>query len=234
MSVLERRRYPLAFVPDLVAPVLNETDERHFRASLRLGDDSIIVVSDGHGSYRFTRMGSISSPESEVLFEARVAPRISVGFSPVKAQKPEWMVKKLSELGVDIIQPLITARSVVRWERKKRVALEKRLAVAATEAAMQCRSVWLPTIEEPRTVAEVISVSRSHGQPVALADPVGTTLADPQTLVLVGPEGGWSEEEVVAADRVVLPGNILRAETAVIVAGATLAGLRSNKNSGQA
>ncbi len=230
-SVGDRRKYPLAFVGDLVFPVLSDGDEKHFRASLRLTNDDIVTVSDGQGRYRFARLGSLSGSESEIRVQPPPPVSVSVGFSPVKAQKAEWMVQKLTELGVDIIQPLIAERSVVRWDRKKRVALETRLAVAAREAAMQCRRVRLPTIEQPRTVAEVVASSAEPGQVVALADPAGEEISDPATMVLIGPEGGWSDAEMVLAPGVRLPGNVLRAETAVIAAGTMLGALRSGFSS---
>ena len=236
MPLADRRATPLAFVDNLETVVLSDGDAHHFRASLRLGAGALIVVSDGAGRYRFARLGPRSEGssagsnltiESEILTEPEPATPIAIGFAPVKAQKPEWMVQKLTELGVDIIQPLMTERSVVRWDKKKRVALEARMAVAAREASMQSRRVWLPTIEEPRGIAQAITHFAALGRETVLADPAGSGISDPSALILIGPEGGWSASESEMADHVRLPGNVLRAETAVITAGSVLSGLRS-------
>lgn len=224
MTLAERRKQPLVFVASIESPVLSVGDERHLRSSLRLGDNDSITLSDGRGSYVFARLGAIAEPDSDLFYEAPLGVSLAVGFTPVKAHKPEWMVQKLTELGVDSIQPLLSDRSVVRWDTKKRAAIHDRLQVAAREAAMQCRRVHLPQVCEPRSVAEVIAESQ---RPVVFADPAGEPLRDPSALVLVGPEGGWSEREVSDAKLVALPGNVLRAETAVVVAGAALHGLRS-------
>ncbi len=236
MSLADRRATPLAFVDNLESAVLSDGDARHFRSSLRLDTGALIVVSDGAGRYRFARLGprlegssagASLTIESEILVEPEPSTPIAVGFAPIKAQKPEWMVQKLTELGVDIIQPLVTERSVVRWDKKKRVALEARLAIAAREASMQSRRVWLPTIEQPRGIAQTITHFAALGRQTVLADPAGSGVSDPADLVLVGPEGGWSSSESELANHVRLPGNVLRAETAVIAAGSLLSGLRS-------
>lgn len=222
MVAAARRGLPLVFVSDVAVPVLSTNDERHLRASLRLGAGTRILVSDGKGSSRVVSLGSLEPVDPEIFFESAATQTISVGFSPVKAQKPEWMVQKLTELGVDRIQPLVSERAVVRLDRKKRVALRDRLTTAAREASMQCKRVWLPTIEEPRSVAEVVALGQRDGFGVVLADPDGDEEVDPATMILVGPEGGWSATESASAPHVLLPGNVLRAETATIVAGAVL------------
>ena len=47
---------------------------------------------------------------------ARLRPELTVAFAPTKGDRPEWVVQKLTELGIDRIVPLRTVRSVVRWE----------------------------------------------------------------------------------------------------------------------
>lgn len=208
-------------------PQLSEGDERHLGRSLRTAPMDLITLSDGEGRYCYARFGRVDSPESEILTEAPPEVMVSVGFSPVKAQKPEWLVQKLTEVGVDFIQPLVTDRGVIRWDAKKILAMEQRLNTAAREAAMQCRRVWLPRIAPPKTIAQLVKEQQFGGLAVALADPDGQSALDAQTMLLIGPEGGWSDEESATAPHVSLPGHVLRAETAVIAAGLVLDGLRS-------
>lgn len=227
MNLQSRRKHPLVFVEDVASPALTEADERHLRSSLRMGDGDLITVCDGLGTYAFVRLGFLAEKYADVWFEEMSATPLAVGFTAVKAHKPEWMVQKLTELGVDRIQPLVSDRAVVRWDAKKRKALHSRMVNAAREAAMQCRRVYLPEVSEVATVLEVLAAEKDLGTVVALADPDGEPLQDCATFVLVGPEGGWSDREIESASLVGLAGNVLRAETAVVVAGATLHGLRA-------
>ena len=74
------------------------------------------------------------------------------GFAPVKGDRPEWTVQKLTELGVDRIVPLRAARSVVRWDGERGAAAVERLRRVAREAAMQSRRCRLPEVTEMTSV----------------------------------------------------------------------------------
>jgi len=96
---------------------------------------------------------------------------------------------------------------------------------------MQCRRTWLPTVEAVRPFGEVIAVAlgapagvASDGErAVAIADMGGDPVDSEIRMVLVGPEGGWSDDERgCGARRVRLGANVLRAETAAITAGVIL------------
>ena len=88
---------------------------------------------------------------------------------------------------------------------------------------MQCRRVHLPTIEPLATFAEVAA------RPGAvLADLGGAPMTGAERLVLVGPEGGWTDAEAGASiPRVVLGSHVLRAETAAVAAGVVLCARRA-------
>ena len=66
-------------------------------------------------------------------------PELTVVFAPVKGERPEWVVQKLTELGIDRIVPLRSERSVVRWTGQRGQATVERLRRVAREAAAQCR-----------------------------------------------------------------------------------------------
>ncbi len=215
---------PMVFVDDLASPELEPGDERHLLKALRLGDGDPVGVSDGMGGWREARIvvsgGSVAlAPVGAELREPEPVDRITIGFTPVKGERAEWFVQKLTELGVDTIVPLVADRSVVRWDDAKTSKLADRFRVTAREAAMQSRRVWLPTVEAPQPVA-----TRSATAP--LADPAGRKLASTDRALLVGPEGGWSRSETLDADLVALPGAVLRAETAAVAAGVVLAAAR--------
>lgn len=214
----------MAFVDDVERPVLEPADERHLTKALRLGDGDAFGVSDGRGSWRRVRFttgaGSLSVEiDGDVGFEELAAEPITVGFTPVKGERPEWFVQKLTELGVDVIVPLTAERGVVRWDEAKRRKLASRFETIAREAAMQCRRLWLPTIEE---LTPVIDMARRS----SLADPSGRPPQPDDRSLLIGPEGGWSPAEIEGADLVALPGQVLRAETAVVTAASMLGAAR--------
>ena len=188
---------------------------------LRPGDE--ITVSDGRGGWRACRLGPVLEPLAAVVREPRPSPEIAVAFAPVKGERPEWAVQKLTELAVDRIVPFAAARSVVRWEGERAARQAERLRRVAREAAMQCRRTWLPEVEE---VAPFDEVATRPG--AVLADRSGRPPALPGGPVLVGPEGGWSPEELARdLPRIALGDHVLRAETAAVAVAAVLGALRS-------
>lgn len=215
------------FVDDLDAPVMADADRHHVERVLRVRPGEAVSVSDGRGGFRSCRMGAGGAlePDGEVERDGPPAPAIGVGFALVKAAKPEWIVQKLTECGVDRILPFVAERSVVRWDEAKADRNLERWRRVAVEAAMQSRRRWLPAVEPVRPFAAVVADGG-----VALADVDGVPLDVAQTpLVLVGPEGGWStEERAAAAGRMVGFGpTTLRAETAALAAGVLLSALRA-------
>ncbi len=158
-----------------------------------------------------------------MLRALRPGPQLTVGFPPVKGDRPEWAVQKLTEIGVDRIIILRTERGVVRWDSNRADRHLARLRAVVRQAVMQSRQTWVPEVSGPEDTASLA------GRPdVAMAAPTGgpPTLAAPT--VLVGPEGGWSPEEESRATTVVRLGpGVLRTESAAVVAGVLLAALRS-------
>ena len=212
-----------AFVSDLHAPELSEDDEHHLSRVLRVRPGDELTVSDGAGGWRRCRFGPRLEPSGPIERDDAAHPEIAVAFALVKGERPEWVVQKLTEVGVDRIVPFVAERTVVHWDERKAVRNHARLVLVAREAAMQSRRAWLPVVERIMTFAEVAT------RPGAvLADRAGAPPSLRRPLVLVGPEGGWSEQERGSGlPSIGLGPHVLRAETAAIVAGAALCGLRS-------
>lgn len=214
---------PHVIVGDVDAPVLEAGDRHHLERARRLRSGDALSVTDGEGRWRWCRFGSTLVVDGPVVVDPAPNPPVTVAFALVKGERPELVVQKLTEVGVDRIVPFLAERSVVRWDGARATRHHERLVRVAREATMQCRRSWLPVVDEVTTfevVAELpgaVAAERDGGPP-SLDRPT----------VLVGPEGGWSREE-----RRRLPASVgfgptvLRAETAAIVAGATLAGLRA-------
>jgi 16S rRNA (uracil1498-N3)-methyltransferase len=149
------------------------------------------------------------------------SPPLTVATAIPKGDRVEWMVQKLTELGVSEIVFVDYARSVVSWKGERAERQLGRLRTVAREAASQSRRVWLPTLRGPVAFAEAAAIPEA-----ALADPDGESRTD-FAAVLIGPEGGLTDEERRLCRRAVSLGpQILRIETAAIAAAALISGSR--------
>lgn len=215
---------PWVFVDDVDAPVLAEPDRHHLERVVRVRRGDPVVVSDGRGHWRDGVLASGGAVD--LAGDAREVPRpsppITIAFALTKGERPELAVQKLTELGVDRIVPFASDRSVVRWDRGRADTHVARLRRVAREAAMQCRRAWLPVLDD---VARFDAVSSLPG--AALADVGGAPPSLERPTILIGPEGGWSDEERDRGIPAVGLGNhVLRAETAAITAASLLGALR--------
>jgi 16S rRNA (uracil1498-N3)-methyltransferase len=149
---------------------------------------------------------------------------VSVAFTPVKGERTEWAVQKLTEVGVDRIVLMHSERSVVRWDAARAAAHLDRLNKVARQAAMQSRSLWLPEVSGVFDIAELVGAPAG----VAMAAPGGPGPSLEHPFILVGPEGGWSSDELGFGFPLVgLGPSILRTETAAVTAGVLLSALRA-------
>ncbi len=212
---------PLVFVADLDAPTLSPDDHHHLLRVLRLRAGAPITVGDGAGRWRPARFGESPEPVGPVEVAEDPTPSLAVGFALVKGDKPELVVQKLTELGIDRIVPFRAERSVVRWDEAKAAKAVARLRLVARSAAAQSHRPWLPVVDD---VVELADLLAAEGPGLAVADRGGAALGPDHTTVLVGPEGGWAPGELAdTTARVALGPHVLRAETAAITAGALLA-----------
>ena len=236
-----RRAAAQVLVEDLAAPELGPEDAHHLGRVLRLRAGDEVCATDGRGGWRSARFvdGGQLEPDGKVHTEARPGPELTVAFAPVKGDRPELVVQKLTEVGVDRIVLLETARSVVRWDGDRAAKQMARLRRVAREACGQSRRLWLPEVglgrgapDGPVAPSSALSVLGAPG--TVLAEPGGAPPGPGVTAVLVGPEGGWTAEELSAADgagagRCTLGPHVLRSETAAIVAGALMVTLRATR-----
>jgi len=210
-------------VTDLASPELEPDDGRHLEWVLRVRPGDALTVSDGAGSWRACAMGTPLTVTGPIYTVATPTPVLTVAFALVKGARPELVVQKLTELGVDEIIPFTAARSVARWDDDKASRQCERLAKVAREASMQSRRCHLPLVHGLRTFAEVAALPGA-----VLGERGGRPPSVSTSTVLIGPEGGWDEAELEAvADHVSFGGQVLRAETAALAAATILAALRS-------
>lgn len=215
------------FVEDVDAPVLRDDDAHHLARALRLRDGEAVTAADGRGAWRLCSFSAGAlAPQGEVLRVPAPVSAVVVGFALAKGDKPEFVVQKLTELGVDRIVPIAAVRSVVQWDDTKAQRNAARLAAVARAAAMQSRRAWLPVVEAVTTLASFVAASPD----AALAHPGDGALAEDVRAIAVGPEGGWSDAEAaLTARHVDLGPTTLRAETAALAAGVLLTALRDGR-----
>jgi 16S rRNA (uracil1498-N3)-methyltransferase len=216
---------PWVFVDDVDAPELAPDDRHHLERVLRVRVGDAVVVSDGSGRWREGTLAAAGAvePTADVVVAPSPDPAITVAFAVTKGERPELAVQKLTELGADRIVPFVAARSVVRWDQRRATGNVERFRRVAREAAMQCRRAWLPTVDELADFAAVVALPAA-----AMADAGGAPPSLAHPTLLVGPEGGWSDEErACGLPTVALGEHVLRAETAAMAAATLLAGLRA-------
>jgi 16S rRNA (uracil1498-N3)-methyltransferase len=228
-------RYPAVahtFVPALDDDVtLDDETGHHLSRVRRLRPGDVLTAADGRGTWRpyeVTRVtpGSVDVRAHDApVVEPRLTPRLVVAFALTKGAKPDLVVQKLTELGVDGVAVLAARRSVARWSDERAGPAVARLRRIARDAAAQCRRARVPEVDGVRPVTEL------RGRPgLVVADPGGDgadVLAAPaggEWVLVVGPEGGFDPDEAAAleGDRVRLGPHVLRAETAAIAGAAVL------------
>jgi len=152
--------------------------------------------------------------------------RISLAQALIKSRAMDLIIQKSTELGITKIIPVLSARTIVKIENKVDMKLSrwKKIALAA---AKQCGRSDLPSIKPPIGLSELLEKCKASKN-IFLNEKGGTLLKDiikkdipKSALVLVGPEGGWTDEEeknIIQHDYepVDLGVNILRTETAAI------------------
>jgi 16S rRNA (uracil1498-N3)-methyltransferase len=212
-------------VADVEAPALDPDDAHHLSSVLRLRPGEAVGATDGNGAWRPCRFqtGGSLEPDGAVVRRVRPGPALTVAFAPVKGDRPEWAVQKLTEVGVDQIVLMHTDRSVVRWDGPRAASHLARLRKVARQALMQSRGCWLPDITG---VLAFSTLAGDPGSARAARDGLPPSLSFPT--LLVGPEGGWSPGEVAhRLPAVALGPGVMRTETAAVAAGVLLAALRS-------
>jgi len=227
-----RVHHPAPLTPGLIP--LDPAEARHLRVVLRLKVDDTVELFDSSGSVAPATI--VQCDESAVVVrvvEVNSAPegsaaRLVVASAVPKGDRAEWMIEKLSELGVDTFVPLSTARSVVHPEGKNK---RDRWTRIATEAAKQSRRAGVMKIADLQPIDAALRAMPSDctGWVLSLEDNAAGARAvlearDTRTdQLFIGPEGGWTQEELDAfpAAKVrplKLSDTVLRIETAAVVA----------------
>ncbi len=225
------------YAPDIETELtLPEEEARHCVKVLRTRPGDMIEVIDGKGHRFSCRLTDDNPRHASVEIEAKTAVPLSwstditVAVAPTKnMDRMEWMVEKLTEIGINRIIPLHC-----RYSERKEIKID-RLQRIAVSAMKQSLKTVLPEIIPMRTFNEVVQSFAAAQKFIAYCDPSiprkllareYDTAAD-SVLIFIGPEGDFSKDEIAAALSagfmpVSLGENRLRTETAAIVACDTI------------
>ena len=204
-------------VDDVEIVALHDDAAHHVFRVLRVRDGDVVTVTDGCGGWRVCRaVGSVLEPHGPAHREDRSAEPVRIAVAVPKRDRPEWIVQKLTELGVDQITLLHADHSVVRWDPERAAKHRRKLGKVMAEALQQSRGVWMPSLVGPVDAVEVL-------HEFAVAEPGGRPITGGDRAVGIGPEGGWSHAELsAAADQVGLGDTVLRVETAALAVASRL------------
>ena len=234
------------YCPDIAATLtLGEEDSKHCVKVLRMGEGDTVEVVDGNGTLYTCRI-AMAHPKRcavEVLgIESRPphwGHRIVLGIAPTKhLDRMEWMVEKCVEIGVDRIIPLRchnSERTVLKTERLKKIMVS---------AMKQSLKATLPRLDDMTPVEQVLAEPFEGTRCIAYCDEMlprekrqtlaGVYKSGSDVLVLIGPEGDFSPDEVQQATAagfvpVTLGESRLRTETAGMMAVASIHALDSKR-----
>jgi 16S rRNA (uracil1498-N3)-methyltransferase len=216
---------------------LDEREAHHLRDVLRLTTQTPVEIFDHAGNVGVGYLDKVSANQVTVLIQSiHAAPtesfRLILASAVPKAARGDWMVEKLSELGVDTFIPLATERSVVLPEGKNKLDRWRRLA---SEASKQSHRSGVMQIESLTPLSKAILAAKHAGQcwhlstapDAAPIRKIATQLSANTVALFIGPEGGWSPEEEQQFLQLKIPAvsltqTILRIETAAIAAAAVV------------
>jgi 16S rRNA (uracil1498-N3)-methyltransferase len=237
---------PVFFVlPQYIAsPAISITGDLllHLRDSLRITIGETLWFGNGQGTRYRVEITDVSKRTVtgrilETIQEPpRCTPRLILGQSLLKGEKMDWVIQKATELGLDELVPIESRHSVVQVKADRVDHQLARWQRIALEAAQQSEQWRIPTIAMPQPLASLLTSRATSTITLMLAERrEGQSLQTvelPQDktgsiLVLIGPEGGWSQEELQIAEQVgVTPIglglHILRSETAAIASASIL------------
>lgn len=232
---------PLFYIPDIVAGqqeiALDEDTSKHVVNVLRMKVGEQLHLTDGKGFLLLTSIVDDHKKRCRVSvlkeqFIPQTGRKTSIAISLLKnASRFEWFLEKATELGITEIIPLLcdrTEKQHFRFDRMQNILVS---------AMLQSQQAWLPVLHQPVGFGQllkqedIIGTSQKFiahcipGEKQSLAAMVNGSL--PSQLVLIGPEGDFSPEEVAFATEhyfipVTLGNTRLRTETAGMVAAVLL------------
>lgn len=235
---------PVFLVPSLSSAVAGGSVEvtgdeaRHAVVVRRIKVGEQVALTDGAGttavcSVAATSKSSLTATVHDVSSMDAETPRVVVVQAIPKRDRGELAVEMLTEVGVHEIVPWAATRSVAVWRGDRAAKSHAKWRATAHEAAKQARRSWFPTVAKVASTSDVEALLEGASLPVVLHEAASGPMSDLPVLgrgeivIVVGPEGGISDEELAAfadvgAEPVRLGSSMLRTSTAGVAAAAAL------------
>jgi 16S rRNA (uracil1498-N3)-methyltransferase len=225
------------------SPAISGDDAGHIRNVLRLKPGDEIELIDGTGLECDARLVRMSPGKVEVLIlrrrlsEPRSALRLIIAQAMLKDNKPDVIIRQITEMGIHEWIPFAAQRSVPVLNAQRIRSRKDRWEKIAIEALKQCRRSNLLKISDLMTYDEMLSYGRncdiklifwedeSPSSPFEMPDANAATVGS--VMAIIGPEGGFTQDEIAAArsqgyTTVSLGPRILKADTATLVVSTLL------------
>jgi len=215
---------------------LSRDEEHHLVSVLRTKPGDLFEgLVGGDFRYRCRLMEDESGYYAELLervgYQDESPLKLELAPALIKREKFELTIQKATELGVSSIVPLVTSRTEIRLDEKREEKKLERWNKILRESVKQCGRNRVPSLSRARNLGEYLE--SAGGRPVLvfdenvtnrLDDVLDSLREDGELAVLIGPEGGWSDEDRLVMKR--CPGliragfgpRVLRAETAAVAA----------------
>ena len=237
---------PRFYCPQPVEPgttlTLPDTLAHHVRV-LRLAAGAPVVLFDGRGGEIPGTVGFEGKSAWVILGErsdreAELVGRVTLLQGLPGGDKMDWIIEKAVELGVSRLQPVAARRSIIQLtgsRLEKRMVHWQRIICAASE---QCGRNRLMQLEAPRSLAQALSLPATEpwfmcdpSAPLSLHEALSQAGNPGGVALMIGPEGGWDDEEITAAQRsgvsaVRFGPRVLRTETAGLALVAAITALQ--------
>lgn len=222
---------PLAAQAEVALPAAGAY---HATRVLRLREGAPLAVFDGVGGEYRAEIARIDGGDVRVRLGERIAGapepplKITLVQGVSRGERMDWTLQKATELGVGVIAPVLTARSVVRLDDRQAAKKREHWQGIVIGACEQCGRSTLPDIREPVALSDYLKTQSKSGMRLVLSPTCPASLAglssmSPKVELLIGPEGGLDDDEIDRAQHagfmpVRLGPRILRTETAAVTA----------------
>ena len=185
--------------------VISGPEARHAASVSRLRVGESIRVTNGRGLMITGNAITVSSDRIDVKIESQRVespeiPSISLIQALAKGDRDELAIQMATELGVYSVYPWAASRSISVWSGPKVAKGVERWTSIVREASKQAMRAFIPEVSEPLTSAQISAMATTHQ--ILVLDPTGTeavtsiTLTDAPIVVVVGPEGGITTNEL--------------------------------------
>ncbi len=215
-------------------------DAKHLATVLRLKTGDRVELVDGKGIRATAEIRTVTPQIASLAIIEKSEDRsespvhITIAQGMLKDKKMDMLIRHLTELGICEWQPFFSSRSIPKPDAKRLKTRMERWNRISREALKQCGRSMVPVIGEPLQLMDLLARGAEFDERIAFWENATTPIGGVQNknlesvkriIVLIGPEGGFSEEEIETAKKngfgsYSLGPRILRAETASITSAA--------------